>query len=63
MDTPSSLPRPGRFLRWGIAAAIAVLLLTVYWVTLDRVATRIGESAESTFRTLPANDDTRHRSD
>lgn len=54
--------RRGRMLRWSIAGAVAVVLLAVYWVALDRVATRIGQDAENTMRSLPVNDDTRARS-
>jgi len=63
MGTSSTSPRSGRFLRWGIAAAVVSILLAVYWVTLDRVATRIGQDAENTFRTLPVNGDSAQRAD
>ena len=55
-------PRParrGRMLRWSIGAAVAVALLAVYWVALDRVATRVGQDAENTLRTLPVTDEAR----
>ena len=55
-------PRParrGRMLRWSIGAAVAVVLLAVYWVALDRVATRVGQDAENTLRSLPVTDEAR----
>ena len=55
-------PRParrGRMLRWSIGAAVAVALLAVYWVALDRLATRVGQDAENTLRTLPVTDEAR----
>ncbi len=63
MGTPSPLPHARRVTRWSIAAAVVAVLLAAYWIALDHVATRVGESAESTFRSLPANDDARHRAD
>ena len=44
-------------LRWSIGAAVAVVLLAVYWVALDRVATRVGQDAENTLRSLPVTDE------
>ncbi len=55
--------RRGRTLRWSIAAAVVALLLAGYWIALDQLATRVGQDAENTLRSLPVNDDTRHRAD
>ena len=58
-ELPPRPARRGRMLRWSIGAAVAVALLAVYWVALDRVVTRVGQDAENTLRTLPATDEAR----
>ncbi|KLJ02419.1 hypothetical protein [Luteimonas sp. FCS-9] len=63
MEPHRTTSRAPRTLRWGIAAGAVVLALGAYWVALDHVATRIGQDAESSLRSAPLNDDTRHRAD
>lgn len=58
-ELPPRPARRGRMLRWSIGAAVAVALLAVYWVALDRLATRVGQDAENTLRTLPITDEAR----
>lgn len=63
MAASPSRPAHSRALRWSLAGAGLAALLAIYWFTLDRIATRVGQDAEATFRSLPVNEDTRHRSD
>ncbi|VXC01437.1 conserved hypothetical protein [Luteimonas sp. 9C] len=55
--------RTARIWRWSLGIGVAVVLLGVWWLALDRFAARIGLDAESSLRELPRSEDNRLRAD